>query len=118
MNIIFGKENVTSLDDRYMVLELDTMQFPNSDAPVTAYCVMEQIPLDEMLTITQFTDLHHNLMINYRLKNWKYCRDAIEHLQGKWRGEMDSFYNTLLDRIKDFEIVDPGDNWTGIVTRN
>jgi hypothetical protein len=52
------------------------------------------------------------------LKNWKYCRDAIEHLQGKWRGELDSFYDTLLDRIKDFEIVDPGSDWTGIVTRS
>jgi hypothetical protein len=40
------------------------------------------------------------LIKNYRAANWKFCEDALEHLQGRWNGEVDSFYSMLSQRIQ------------------
>jgi adenylate cyclase len=117
MNIILGEENVKDVGDRYIVLELDTMRFSGSNEAVTAYCLVEQVPLEEMFVVTNFRELHTNLMKNYRLRNWKFCEDALEHLRGKWRGELDSFYNTLAARVAAYQANDPGADWDGVINK-
>lgn len=117
MNIILGKENFDELNDKYTVLELDTLLFSGSPAPVTAYCLVEKVGLEEFVTLDRFRELHNNMMRNYRLKNWKYCEDALEHLMGKWRGELNSFYDDLAKRIRDYKENDPGESWTGVIEK-
>jgi adenylate cyclase len=117
MNIILGHENVNDVGDRHIVLELDTMRFSGSDKTVTAYCLVEQMPLEEMFVVINFIDLHTNLMKNYRLRNWKFCEDALEHLRGKWRGELDSFYDTLASRVAAYQANDPGAEWDGVINK-
>lgn len=118
MNIILGEDNAKSVDEKYTVLELDTMLFPGHDQPVTAYSVIEQLTVDEIMTLEQYCDLHSNLIKNYRLKNWDYCEQAIEHLTGKWRGELDTFYTSLLERVQQYRAQEPGDDWTGYIVKN
>ena len=117
MNIILGRENVEHAQEKYTVLELDTLLINGAADPVTAYCLIEQIPIDQISNIDQFRDLHNNLMKNYRLQNWKFCEDAIEHLQGKWGGELDSFYLEMSQRISRLrqEVLNQG--WTGAVDK-
>jgi hypothetical protein len=115
MNILLGEENVAQIDEKYTVLELDTIRISGQD--IKAYCVVEQLPLYEMLTLEQFRDLHENLMKNYKSKNWKYCIDAIEHLKGKWKGDLDSFYDDLNSRILRYLQTDPGNEWDGVIVK-
>ena len=118
MNIVLGKENLGLIDKKYIVLELDTMRIPNSTDPITAYCVLEQLPLEEMIIVNQFVDLHHNLMRNYRLQNWKYCKDALEHLNGRWGKTLDSFYVDLFNRINQYQTTPPSTDWDGVLDRS
>ena len=113
MNIIFGLESVTPFEERYTVLELDTFLLHPTDEVVTAYCVVETIPVQEMPAIESLKDLHLNLMAEYRKRNWRYCEDAIAHLTGKWSGELDSFYSELLQRIMTLKQSDLPEDWTG-----
>lgn len=115
MNIIFGKD--PSLESKYVLLELDTLLIPGSNDPVTAYCVLEQIPLTEMSGIDNLKSLHENLLKNYKLKNWKFCEDALEYLIGKWNREVDSFYIEMQNRITQLKTNGVPDDWTGIVDR-
>ena len=117
MNIILGEENVKEIDQKYTVLELDTMLFSGSAEPVTAYCLVEKVGLEEFVTLDRFRELHNNMMKNYRLKNWKYCEDALEHLMGKWRGELNSFYDDVSKRIAQYKHTDPGDAWNGVIEK-
>ena len=117
MNIILGRENVEHAQEKYTVLELDTLLINGAADPVTAYCLIEQIPIDQISNIDQFRDLHNNLMTNYRKRNWKYCEDAIEHLRGKWGGELDSFYLELQKRIQVLKNDILDDSWTGIILK-
>lgn len=117
MNIILGRENIQEAQDKYTVLELDTLLINGSSDPVTAYCLVEQVPIDQIAGIDQFRDLHNNLIKNYRQQNWKFCEDALEHLRGKWGGELDSFYMELGSRIADLKQQDLDASWTGTIVK-
>jgi hypothetical protein len=115
MNIIFG-DNVAKLArEKYTVLELDT--FLVDDQTATAYAIVEKIPLLEMTTLPHYQDLHENLMREYQKRSWKYCEDAIGHLQGRWGTELDSFYSELHQRIQNLKTQSLSDDWTGAIPR-
>lgn len=117
MHIIFGKDKLEGVDSKYTVLELDTIRVSEDQDPITAYCLIENVPVTEISEIDRNRDLHNNLIKNYRLKNWKYCEDALEHLVGKWNGEIDSFYRALNDRINEYKNITLPDAWTGEIDR-
>lgn len=120
MKVIFGKEAVESISDRMTLLELDTFFQPGLVEPITAYAVVDNqsISLQEIPTLENFKNLHNNLMAEYRKKNWNYCEQAIEHLQGRWKGELDSFYEEMLQRIDRLKETKLNDDWNGIIINN
>jgi hypothetical protein len=117
MNIIFGTEMAQQAQDRYTVLELDTFNLVPTDQVVTAYCLVETVPITEMPAVASLQELHSNLMTEYRKQNWRYCEDAIEHLTGKWGGELNSFYTELYQRIQSLKQKDLTEGWTGRVDK-
>lgn len=117
MNIVLGEENVGSIQDRYIVLELDSLKLPGSTDPVKSYCIVEQIGLEEMTTVENYRDLHQNLIKNYRERNWNFCDQAIEHLVGRWNGKVDSFYQDLSRRVQKLKSTDPGPDWDPVIDK-
>lgn len=118
MHIIFGEEHLDQFKDRYTVLPLDVFRFPGQEQSIKSYCVIEMIPIDEIMNTKQYVDLHHKLMENYSQKNWKFCEDALEHLVGKWNSEIDSFYHEISNRIKQFKESDPGEDWSPVIVKS
>ncbi len=80
--------------------------------------LVETVPIAEMTGMDRNLELHANLIRNYRLRNWNYCVDAIEHLKGRWNGELDSFYDSLLERISHLQNTELDSAWTGIIVRD
>lgn len=117
MHIIFGDEIGQAAAEKHIVLELDTFEIKGKESPMTAYALVENVPLQDMPTLSHFHDLHTNLMIEYRKRNWKYCEDAMEHLQGKWNGHLDTFYTELHTRIQQLKTESLPDGWTGTVLK-
>jgi hypothetical protein len=117
MNIILGRENIEQAQEKYTVLELDTLLIDGAADPVTAYCLIEQVPIEQIAGMDQFRDLHNNLMLNYRKRNWKYCEDAIEHLRGQWGGELDSFYIEMSQRVADLKKSVLPNDWNGVIDK-
>lgn len=115
MNIIFDQP-ADELLEKFVVLELDT--FSNQARSVTAYCVIEQIPLHDFPTLPAYKETHHNLMQEYKKQNWEYCLCAIKELTGKWNGELDSFYDNLQERINIWQKDPPGADWHHAIPRD
>tara|TARA_R100001163_G_C5046806_1_gene184025 strand:- start:449 stop:799 length:351 start_codon:yes stop_codon:yes gene_type:complete len=112
MNIIIGKDEAERLAEKYTVLPLETMKFKSNPdlPPTTAYCIIETIPTSEMNKIEELKALHTKFYENYQKGDFNFCEQALEHLKGKWGGEIDSYYNIMEDRIskyKDAEDFDP-----------
>ena len=116
MNIIFGTAEVTKLQEKYIVLELDTVTI-RSSTPITAYCVVENLPLEELVKVEIFTKLHQDLMDNYRKRNWDFCIQAIDTLMGSWGKQIDSFYEVLRTRILGYIESEPDTALNGIVPK-
>lgn len=100
MNIILGKERADQLREKYTVLELESFDHPDG-MQIPAYCVVpaEKIPIAELTLLTQWTDLHENLVKEFRKGNRVFCEQAIEHLMGKFGGELDTFYQHVIDKV-------------------
>lgn len=111
MHIIFGQDQARALQNKYTVLELDTFNFADSNVRVPAYCIIENVGILELPELERYKKLHAELIMNYRKQNWQFCSDAIEHLLGKWGGEMDSFYQDFSRRVEKFKIDPPGSDW-------
>ena len=119
MNIMFEDSITDEVRSRYTILALDKFYSSESDSVSTAYCLVENIPIPEMATLENYVDLHENMMSNFYKRNWSFCEQAIEHLTGRWNGEVDSFYDNILTRIttlKNTEDLD--ESWNGILIRN
>ena len=115
MHIIFG-DAVNEIPNSFTILELDTFNL-GDDKIVTAYCVVEKIPLAEFAVLEAHKDLHNNLIQYYQKRQWNYCEQAINALVGKWNGELDTFYLDLLTRISTLKNQELDENWSAIVIK-
>lgn len=100
MNIIVGEEKANLVRDRHTVLPLEEILAEGKK--VRAYCVItaDNITLGDMPEMESMIELHKNMIQNLDRGNMDYVRDAIEHLKGKFNGELDSFYEIVLQRTK------------------
>ena len=106
MNIILGKENATILRDRHVVLELETFQLPEKD-PITAFCVVPaEAIFADMPDMVRLQGLHQAVVDAWNRKDYSTVEYGIEHLHGKFSGELDSFYDILLQAIKEKQQVE------------
>ena len=123
MNIIFGKDNtefrvqLTQLRQRFIVLELDTLLIGDDSEPVESYCVIENIPLDQMSMLEEWQDMHELLIKNYKGRTLKFCDILIEQLKGAWNSQLDSYYEEIKQRIDKLLLEKPDKEWTYIVRR-
>lgn len=112
MNIVFD-DQIQELGSRYIVLELDTFWIPETQKHRTAYCVLESVPLDELQNIEAYKKIHADIIKYYKQQYWTYCEHAIEGMRGRWAGVLDSFYDDLLDRVKQYQENPPPQDWDG-----
>jgi len=111
MHIILGDDQKSQLEDKYTLLELDQIRFAPDDDSVQAYCVLENIPVDELPKLHELSHLHSKLMENYCKQNWNFCEQALEHLQGRWGGQLDTFYTEIAERIAKYKSQDMSNEW-------
>jgi hypothetical protein len=117
MNIIFGKSQIDTLpENKFIVLELDQIQY-GTGRPDSAYCVVEHVPIVELPDVEHNAQLHKQLILSYRQREWQNCYNLIEGLRCKWGGELDSFYSDLYNRVQSLENQVLDDSWTGIITK-
>ncbi len=97
MHIVLGHEVAAGLRENYTVLELDT--FETKGQKVTAFCIINEIPLQELPQLEQNKQLHAEFLNQYYQGNYDNCEVIVQGLLGKFNGELDSFYEILIDRI-------------------
>lgn len=88
-------EALEKLKVKYTLLELDTL------GDYVAWCIIdaEKVPLMEIPLIENQKELHASFIAEYNKGNTKFCQDAYEHLIGRWGGQVDTFYEAVLNRI-------------------
>ncbi len=103
MNIILGKQAAEKLQDSYTILELETFTRQDGSA-ITAYCVIESVPISELPILLSNIKLHENFIREYNNKNYKYCEDAVEHLLVNLTVNLTVLFR-IIGRIKLFKLI-------------
>jgi hypothetical protein len=117
MNILLEPQITPEMRQRYLLLELDSFRVAPQGDPIASYCLLDRLDLSEMLVMQQYLDLHSNLMPNYRQRNWNLVNQAIDDLRGRWNCQLDSFYDTMAQRVKELQNDDPPQDWDGVIDR-
>lgn len=99
MQLIFGRENAEALRERYTVLDLEKLEVEGKELEVFCLVPGDKIGLTELPYLEKYIQLHNDFLNGYQTRQWEYCRQCIEHLRGKFGGEVDSFYDEILKRI-------------------
>ena len=107
MDIIFGRENAEKLREKYTVLDLETIEKDGHEFEVFCLVPADKIALVDLPNLEEWVKLHNDFLVGYQTKHYDFCRQCIEHLMGKFGGELDSFYEEILRRINEAEAVEP-----------
>jgi len=113
MHIIFGEDIANNMKDKYTILPLDDMKIGDSPI-VTAYCLVDDIPSNELSELALTINLHKKLVENYKKPDFSFCEQALDHLKGKWGTQLDSYYDIMTDRIVKYKDADVSD-WDPVV---
>lgn len=105
MQLIFGRENAESLRERFTVLDLETLEVEGQQLEVFCLIPADKINISELPNLDKYIQLHNDFLNGYSTKQHDYCRQCIDHLRGKFGGEVDSFYDEILKRIDAAENV-------------
>lgn len=97
MNIIFNKELVEELKEKYTILELDTVLQPNMIEPLTLFAVVEITNITDLSTLSFFREMHGDMIKEYKSGNWERAVELTNGLIGHFNGELDEFYNLVID---------------------
>ncbi len=101
MHIVYGKEQADRLREKYTVLELDTVKVEEVDKNLTLFAVVdtEKLGVIDLPQLAQWVKLHEDLIRNLKKKDKNFCLQAVEHLLGKFGGDIDSFYEHVKGRF-------------------
>jgi len=111
MNIIFNQQIADNLREKYVILELDTVMQPALSEPVTLNALVE-IGLNDIPTISFFREMHEEMISAYKSSNWQRAIELATGLLGQFNGELDEFYNLVLDFSTESAKVNR--SWDGI----
>jgi hypothetical protein len=107
MDIIFGRDNAEKLRQKYTVLDLETINKEGHEIEVFCLIAADKISIGDLPQLEQWIKLHNDFLHGYQTQQWNYCRQCIEHLTGKFGGEVDTFYEEILKRINEIDPVKP-----------
>ena len=104
MQIVWDPEVVKKLKRSHTVLELETIEQQDGKM-ITAYCLVppDKIGSEGFALLDNYKELHEGFVRAYNNKNYTLCEEIAPHIQGKFGGELDSFYEEILNRITNIE---------------
>jgi len=97
MNIIFDEKLAEQLADKYTVLELDTIMQSGLTQPVKLFAVVEITNVQDITTLAFMRELHVEMIAAYKSGDWQRTQELVAMLLGQFGGELDEFYNLVID---------------------
>jgi hypothetical protein len=117
MHIVFG-EVARDIRERYTVLELDTFCDPVTGRRATAWCVVENLALPDIMSLVDLSARHAEIMPAYQAQQWDTVSQICHELRGRWNGDLDSFYDVMIQRVSDLQNNQPSADWDGSIPRS
>jgi adenylate cyclase len=106
VKIVIGPKTAQYVKDEYQIVELDLLAVKGKTEPAKIYTVF---PFHDMLGETQ----HMKFLELYRTGHWEVAGNFASDLKKCWKGEMDHYYDMMIERIQEYKNHPPS-NWDGV----
>lgn len=105
MKIIFEQEHIDTLQDRHILLELDTVIVQG--VPKRFFCLLENFNYTDIPDVYEFAKTHQEFMNLYREKKYTESQDLLKKLQSYNYLDMRSFYDIMDKRLEKLQTINP-----------
>ena len=106
VKIVIGPKTAKYVLDQYQVAELDLLAVKGKTEPARIFTVF---PFHDPLGETQ----HMKFLELYRQGHWEVAAKYASELKQAWRGEMNQYYDMMIERINEYK-ENPPANWDGV----
>jgi adenylate cyclase len=106
VKIVLGPKTAYAVLDEYQVVELDLIAVKGKTEPARIFTVL---PFHDILGETQ----HMKFLELYRQGHWEVAAKYASDLKKCWRGEMDQYYDMMIERINEYK-ENPPTKWDGV----
>jgi adenylate cyclase len=106
VKIVIGPKTAKYVLDQYQVAELDLLAVKGKTEPARIFTVF---PFHDPLGETQ----HMKFLELYRAGHWEAAAKYAGELKQAWRGEMNQYYDMMIERINEYK-ENPPANWDGV----
>jgi adenylate cyclase len=111
---IIGEDTAKEIDDMFAVLELDKIAVKGKTEGVKIFTVLgEHKWWHENSNYVLDTQQHDKMLQLYRQKNFKAASKFAKELIGSFRGIMDGYYETWIERCEEMKSKELPDDWDG-----
>jgi adenylate cyclase len=106
VKIVIGPKTAQYVKDEYQIVELDLLAVKGKSEPARIFTVFA---FHDLLGETQ----HNKFLELYRTGHWEVAANFANDLKQAWRGEMNQYYDMMIERINEYK-ENPPAKWDGI----
>jgi len=116
MHIIFNNDLISEINEKYILLELDTVLYNGLDHPLKMFAVIDDVEIPENTDISSLLEQHTALLVEYKNSKWDNAILNANALRGSWNGYVDQFYESVVNTATKYK--ENNKIWDGIVNSN
>lgn len=113
VKIVLGPKTAEQIKDEYFVLELDYIAVKGKKEGVNIFTVLET-DANAMAEYMSSRELHDLMLDYYREQKWHSALHMIEKLKGEFDGNMDAYYDMMIERIGELRESNLSNDWDGV----
>jgi adenylate cyclase len=111
--LIIGPETARLVEDDYFVIKLDLIAVKGKTVGLDIYTVVE--PKNLVLAKEMRDNIHNKMLFHYNRQEWKFAALECNALKGSFDGELDYYYEMMIQRISEYELSKKlPRNWDGV----
>jgi adenylate cyclase len=114
VSIVIGEATQQKVKHLFALLELDLIQVKGKLRAVRIFTLLGDKTLKESLEFRQLAQLHQEMLLNYRSKNWLEALNLVRQCQQVKEFPLYKFYKIYERRISFFMENPPPEDWSGV----
>jgi len=113
VKLMIGPKTYEYVKDSYVCIELDCLAVKGKHEGVNIYTIVPPGSVKPPALST-----HQYFLDYYRSCKWDEAISYATILKKAFDGELSDYYDAMIERIEEYKINSPGDNWDGVYRTN
>ncbi|TQV83305.1 CHASE2 domain-containing protein [Denitrobaculum tricleocarpae] len=117
VSIIVGSRTASAVTRDFALVELDLVRVLGKMEPETIFALVGDSVVAASSEFSSLVGFNNEMLAAYRKRRWMEALEALENCRlFSANFGLESFYETIETRIREFIVAPPPDNWNGVFT--